>query len=624
MENEDYFKTSKDRELKKRASSSMELSSGDTEKKEVELEVLAKEFAAHKVSAAGVSYIVSSRSNVRRALWFIAVMSCITFMGYMTLNVILEYLSYPKILIKEDAILHRLPFPGVTICSLNPISNHFVAETSLKKFLALKEMMDAATSESRNNTSREICIKNPLCQWSWFQEKCFCVNNPCLTEFCLPENSTHCSCLWSFCENKHIEKKVCGMMYLNSTFSSTQKKRACHCKGTSGQKTTESWKKENLKDLLSTVKNKDVRELIRLIKRSKTYDLDDIAEALMPTAKELYEYGSTYDTLVASCSYEGVHCFRENFTVLYDPTYGKCYMFNYIGSDITGSDKPIEIDTYGSTSGLQLLLRVTDNNALDLLRREIGARVVIHDPHILPFVSEYGVNVRPKDMTSLELSLSKVERLKAPWGNCDDDLRRMQNGDPYSVLGCEKFCILKDMTTRCNCTLRHLLRGTVLNQLRPPYPLCNISDENQKDCAFNVTEDIYNRPDCNCLSPCSETVYEYAVTSSKLNQNFYRMVKAIRTLNVGPNGNQTYMSYEDRKSMVGIKVYYNTFQVSTNKEVPNYSWETLMANIGGNLGFFMGLTLVTFLEIAEFIWDFITTFLRRVSPCNSIRKLSTT
>ncbi|GIX74766.1 degenerin-like protein unc-105 [Caerostris extrusa] len=180
------------------------------------------------------------------------------------------------------------------------------------------------------------------------------------------------------------------------------------------------------------------------------------------------------------------------------------------------------------------------------------------------------------------------------------------------------------MTTRCNCTLRHLLRGTVLNQLRPPYPLCNISNETQKDCAFNVTEDIYNRPDCNCLSPCSETIYEYAVTSSKLNQNFYRMVKAIRTLRVDPNGNQTYMSYEDKKSMVGIKVYYNTFQVSTNKEVPNYSWETLMANIGGNLGFFMGLTLVTFLEIAEFIWDFITTFLRRVSPCNSIRKLSTT
>ncbi|GIX74764.1 degenerin unc-8 [Caerostris extrusa] len=301
MENDEgYFQTSKERELKKCASRSMELSSGDIEKKEVELEVLAKEFAANKVSAAGVSYIVSSRSNVRRALWFIA-----------------------------DAILHRLPFPGVTICSLNPISNHFVAETSLKKFLALKEMMDTATAER-----------------------------------------------------------------------STQHRQ----------------------------KNKDVRELIRLIKRSKTYDLDDIAEALMPSTKELYEYGSTYDTLVASCSYEGIHCYRENFTVLYDPTYGKCYMFNYIGSAITGSDKPIEIDTYGSTSGLQLLLRVTDNNALDLLRREIGARVVIHDPHILPFVSEYGVNVRPKDMTSLELSLSKVERLKAPWETATTTSKECRTG----------------------------------------------------------------------------------------------------------------------------------------------------------------------------------------------------
>ncbi|GFV38926.1 degenerin-like protein unc-105, partial [Trichonephila clavipes] len=53
-------------------------------------------------------------------------------------------------------------------------------------------------------------------------------------------------------------------------------------------------------------------------------------------------------------------------------------------------------------------------------------------------------------------------------------------------------------------------------------------------------------------------------------------------------------------------------------------WETLVANIGGNLGFFMGLTLVTFLEITEFIWDFFSIACGQAPADNKVRKLSTT
>ncbi|PRD34921.1 UNVERIFIED_CONTAM: scnn1a [Trichonephila clavipes] len=129
--------------------------------------------------------------------------------------------------------------------------------------------------------------------------------------------------------------------------------------------------------------------------------------------------------------------------------------------------------------GLQLLLRISGRSVVDLLRREIGARISIHDPHTLPFVDEYGLNVRPKIMTNIELSYAEIKRLKKPWGNCDDDPGRMHNGDTYSVLGCEKYCGFRLMTSRCNCTMRYFLRGTVLNQLRPPYPICDINDDAQ-------------------------------------------------------------------------------------------------------------------------------------------------
>ena len=81
-----------------------------------------------------------------------------------------------------------------------------------------------------------------------------------------------------------------------------------------------------------------------------------------------------------------------------------------------------------------MFLRVTDRYALDLFRREIGARIIIHDPHVLPFVGEFGVNIRPGDMTTLEVAFSQVERLNQPYGNCEEENKMMYNGDPYTIL----------------------------------------------------------------------------------------------------------------------------------------------------------------------------------------------
>ncbi|GFR28350.1 uncharacterized protein TNCT_441511 [Trichonephila clavata] len=117
-----------------------------------------------------------------------------------------------------------------------------------------------------------------------------------------------------------------------------------------------------------------------------------------------------------------------------------------------------------------------------------------------------------------------------------------------------------------------------------------------------------------------ETKYSYTVSSSQLNENYYRAVKAIRTLVNDDEGRLNITNTTGDKRMVGVKVYYSTFQVDKDSEVASYSWETLVANIGGNLGFFMGLTLVTFIEVIEFLWDVIATIVRK--PNDSDRRTS--
>lgn len=66
-----------------------------------EVKEITKDFIENKFSAAGVSHILNKRTRLRRNLWLIGVIGCIIFMGYMTTNVISEYMNYPKMLIKK-------------------------------------------------------------------------------------------------------------------------------------------------------------------------------------------------------------------------------------------------------------------------------------------------------------------------------------------------------------------------------------------------------------------------------------------------------------------------------------------------------------------------------------------
>ena len=84
--------------------------------------------------------------------------------------------------------------------------------------------------------------------------------------------------------------------------------------------------------------------------------------------------------------------------------------------------------------GLKLILRVSDQENKDLIRDEVGARVTIHDPFDLPFVDEYGINVRPMDMTAIAISQSVVTRLGKPYGNCQKEESSGNKKLLYSIM----------------------------------------------------------------------------------------------------------------------------------------------------------------------------------------------
>ncbi|XP_035215635.1 degenerin del-1-like, partial [Stegodyphus dumicola] len=572
-------------------------------KEEKALQALAKEFLAQKISAAGVSYVVNSKSKFRRKLWLIAVMISMLFMGYMTFKVVKGYLKYPKMLIREEDIWTEMMFPAVTLCSLNPILNQNMEKTSIHKLAKLKEMLQNIQTTSSNSDLRDKCYINALCMWSWFSERCTCVPNPCLTEFCIGENATHCICSPVFCKNRTYH--TCS--------SDPSYSEGCFCSNEDAYKSFPSHPLSD--DYLDYINDTEVRGIVQLIRKA-LYDLSDIEEDLLPTTDDLFDYGVSFDNLVIACSFEQRTCYRKNFTVLYHPKYGKCYMFNFLQMKNEDSEMPLEIYNHGGHSGLRLILHVTHPQKVDLLSDEIGARVVIHDPYDLPFVEEHGFNVRPNDMSAVGVTLTVIERLGPPWGSCVEDdsyLGFKQDVKPYSIMGCQKACRDFYMTKYCGCTVRHFIRGSVLLRSKTDITFCSVANETQHLCMKHVKKSIEERElSCNCKPPCIEYQYNTKVSSSKLNENYYKAIKSIQTIVPGNEGKLKMINATAGSSLVGLKVYYSTFQVEKNSEVASYSWETLVANIGGNLGFFMGLTLITFVEILEFLWDLLCMLFKKL------------
>ncbi|GBN33408.1 hypothetical protein AVEN_83445-1 [Araneus ventricosus] len=320
------------------------------EEKETDLQDLAKEFAALKVSVSGISNIVESRSIIRRYLWFICVVVATIFMGYMTTKVVLEYLSYPKMMIIEDTIQHKLPFPAVTICSLNPISNTYINKTFLKKIISLKKFIEST---------------------------------------------------------KAGRKPFTGAMLLSAR--------------------------------------------------------------------------SAWAHLFA-----GGHGFTRNVTAY------------------------------------QIL--ASPNFAF----LKIALCAVVCQPF--------------------------VKMTPCTWKDADGNIYQPTKG------------LVSATKARFKITM--ILLG---------------------DNGFFLDS--------------RQIVYSSSAASSRLNWKFFNTVKAIRTLELIDGKELRHVNYSLQKGMLGVNVYFNSFEVSRQSEVSSYSWETLMANIGGNLGFFMGFTLITFLELAEFIWD---------------------
>ena len=56
--------------------------------------------------------------------------------------------------------------------------------------------------------------------------------------------------------------------------------------------------------------------------------------------------------------------------------------------------------------------------------------------------------------------------------------------------------------------------------------------------------------------------------------------------------------------MINLKVYYPSLKITKVEQVPAYTFDELLSNVGGQLGLFLGASLLTMGEFIDYLFRF--------------------
>ncbi|XP_070542004.1 amiloride-sensitive sodium channel subunit beta-like isoform X2 [Ptychodera flava] len=246
-----------------------------------------------------------------------------------------------------------------------------------------------------------------------------------------------------------------------------------------------------------------------------------------------------------------------------------------------------------------------------------GVRVTIHSQDDTPFPEDSGFDIQPGRATSVGILMGRTQRLPKPYTNCiSDNIPTYDTafGDIYSVKACMKSCLAEELTKACNCT-----------DSRYPPPSgygdvghCSSDNIEHRMCRRRVDLSYQtNKIQCDCPPKCEYVSYAKEAASTVWpaihSGDYIREFLKSRSSKL-----RTLMEQEERtgldllrQNVLKLQVYFRDLHYSETIQSPSYTSLDLLSDIGGNLGLWIGLSVLTLLEFIEFTYDMIYLLLLR-------------
>ncbi|XP_064644647.1 acid-sensing ion channel 2-like [Lineus longissimus] len=315
-------------------------------------------------------------------------------------------------------------------------------------------------------------------------------------------------------------------------------------------------------------------------------------QSYRPAAPDLAEFtkrtGHQIKDMLLMCRWRDEICGPENFTHVFTD-YGNCYTFNsgQNGSVLT-SKKP------GRAHGLNLYLNLEEYDYMNNDQTvHAGFKVLLHQRKEPPLVDELGLGLQPETHYLIAIRKELIINLPEPYGICANNFE-MKHYEQYSVAGCRLECTSASVIRNCSCRLLEL------PDMGSEVPLC--SPHQVKTCANPTLEFLMDSDDCVCQTPCNMSKYSMEMSSLKIR---HEMVDKLKDMNKGRH-TESGINLTDTitsDSLVAINIFYESLNYEIVEQYAAYPSEALFGDVGGQIGLFIGASVLTLAHLAEFIID---------------------
>ncbi|KAM9330437.1 bile acid-sensitive ion channel [Gastrophryne carolinensis] len=316
-----------------------------------------------------------------------------------------------------------------------------------------------------------------------------------------------------------------------------------------------------------------LHEMVDFLQRNQNFSIKDFTRN--------YGFYLNNSTLL-KCNFFGIPCSPEDFHHVFTE-YGNCYTFNHR----TVSHKRVST----SGKGLSVLFDIkqskfTDDPSLGFV--DAGITFVLHSPKIPPRFDGLGLQSPVGMHAHASIRQFKTVIQEYPWGECNPNLR-LAHHEVYSTYGCIQECKSQYIQDKCGC-VPFLLPGVgkecdLFQFYKCVYPTLYSIDKLGL-CSMGT----YNS---SCPVPCEEIDYPTTLSYATFPSD-----RAADFLSSKLNKDATYM----RNNLVYIDIKYHELNYKISKQQKAMTSSELLSDVGGQLGLFCGASMITMIEILEFVF----------------------
>lgn len=226
----------------------------------------------------------------------------------------------------------------------------------------------------------------------------------------------------------------------------------------------------------------------------------------------------------------------------------------------------------------------------------IGIIVMVHPTGTPPNINT-AFAVAPGTEQYVALQITQTSRLGLPYSAAC----RPEKG--FSQEQCRLDCMSRHVRDHCGCDMFGSM-PSVKNCSVIQFSTCWGS---AYDAVYRDDEEEY----CSCLLPCEQTVFNVETSNMK-----YPSDISVKDITAHTGHSKEYLE----KNIIAINLYFQSFVAQKVFEEPSYGLSEFAADAGGQMGLFLGASIISISEFLEFLFDIFLMIVNRRNTISTVAR----